>query len=401
MRDRLVGLLDKADLALASCGGVVSADDLAPVALTVDSVRYRISYPDDLLVAALAGGTGSGKSSLFNAIVGSELADVGGVRPTTGEPLAAVNQRRAGAVDGYLTSIGVGRRRVADLPDWLCLIDLPDTDSVEVDHRLTVEVLLPRLDVVVWVVDPEKYRDSAFHDRYIKELASYGSQFVFVLNQADRLASSDLQAVGADFASALSDDGIDRATIVISSANPPAGPVRGVDDLVASLERMVGERPGVYDKLLVDLELAAIALLDRTGGAPVGFDAEAPRVTEQAVDAVLTGDSSRAIDSVTAFLSGIESLVSGPTAHGVNEVIAIVPSTMSRLAREVAGVEATGGWWRRKERRGAIDEKRHDLVRAGLADELFEPVRTALQARAEANAALTELALAVAGARRV
>jgi hypothetical protein len=232
-------------------------------------------------------------------------------------------------------------------------------------------------------------------------LASYESQFVFVLNQADRLEPSDLQAVGADFASALSDDGIDQATIVISSAHPPAGPVRGVDDLVASLERMVGERPGVHDKLLVDLELAAIGLLERTGGAPVGFDAEAPRAAELATEAIIAGDLTRAIDGVTAFLSGIESVVSGPTAESVNEVIANVPGSLSRLAREVGGIEAGGSWWRPRQRRRTTDELRNNLVRSGLADEIFQPVRTALQARAKANAALTELALEVAGARRV
>lgn len=400
MRDRLVGLLDKADLALARCRGVVSEDDLAPVTFSVESVRLRISYPDDLLVAAFAGGTGSGKSSLLNSIAGDEVAEVGGLRPTTDQPLAVVSRRRSGPLDGYLTAIGVDSRRVAQLPDWLCLIDLPDTDSVEVEHRLTVEALLPRLDVVVWVVDPEKYRDTSFHDRYIAPLADYQSQFVFVLNQADRLLSSELSDVSADFASALSDDGIVEATIVVCSADPPAGPELGIADLVATLERMVGERPGVYEKLLVDLERAAITLLDRTGGAPIGYETEALHVAERAGDAIAGGDVEHAIDTIVGFLSGIEAVVGVPTAERLREVIATVPVSLGDVANETSAMDVSRGWWRRKRRRLVVERRRRDLVSTGLQREIFEPVHSLLRARAEANAALTDLALQVSLVRR-
>jgi GTP-binding protein EngB required for normal cell division len=401
MRDRLVGLVDKADLAVALCRGVVSDDELIPVAFSVDSVRLRLAYPEDLLVAAFAGGTGSGKSSLLNAIVGEEIADVGGVRPTTAEPLAVVGGGRAAAVDGYLTSIGVADRRVADLPDWLCLIDMPDTDSVEIEHRLTVEALLPRLDIVVWVVDPEKYRDAAFHDSYVGKLAAYESQFVFVLNQADRLNRAELEAVSADFVDALSESGIGEATIVVCSANPPAGPSLGITDLVSTLERRVGERPGVYDKLLIDLEEAAITLLERTGGSPVGFDAEATRVSEIGQEAIMDGDITRVIDTVTAFLAGIESVVGGPTATTLNEIIASTPITVDEVAKRASEVDVSGGWWRKKQRRLAAEEHRRALVEESLERSIFGPARKALRTRAEANAALTDLALSIASARSV
>ncbi len=88
-------------------------------------------------------------------------------------------------------------------PEWLCLIDLPDTDSIEVDHRLTVDGLLPRIDVVVWVVDPEKYRDASLHLGLIVPLSAYQSQFVFALNQVDRLSPEDAVAVSDDLALAL------------------------------------------------------------------------------------------------------------------------------------------------------------------------------------------------------
>ena len=56
----------------------------------VDKVRERTSIAGGHTVVALAGATGSGKSSLFNAIVGEQVARIGARRPTTSVPSAAV-----------------------------------------------------------------------------------------------------------------------------------------------------------------------------------------------------------------------------------------------------------------------------------------------------------------------
>ncbi|HEY7824959.1 MAG TPA: hypothetical protein VIG24_19120, partial [Acidimicrobiia bacterium] len=136
MRDRLIGLLEKADLALGSAAGVIEDRTLEPLIESVRAVRTRLSYPEDVLVAALAGGTGSGKSSLFNALCEADLVDVGGVRPTTSRPAAAVPVSVGAGMDGYLDRLGVEERHT-HLGARICLLDLPDTDSVEVEHRGT------------------------------------------------------------------------------------------------------------------------------------------------------------------------------------------------------------------------------------------------------------------------
>ena len=64
------------------------------------------------------------------------------------------------------------RRGPADL-DGLVLLDLPDHDSTEVGHRLQVDRLVQLVDVLVWVVDPQKYADAALHDRYLSPLAEH------------------------------------------------------------------------------------------------------------------------------------------------------------------------------------------------------------------------------------
>ncbi|HEY6635426.1 MAG TPA: dynamin family protein, partial [Acidimicrobiia bacterium] len=107
MRDRLISLVEKADLAIASCSGVVSVEDLHPLIESVKAVRTRMAYPEDVLVIALAGGTGSGKSSLLNAIAGEEIAEAGGIRPTTSRPMAAMPADRERALAPLLETIGI------------------------------------------------------------------------------------------------------------------------------------------------------------------------------------------------------------------------------------------------------------------------------------------------------
>ena len=371
MRDQLVGILDKADNALARCSTVLAEEETAPVATSVANARMRLSYPDDLIVVALAGGTGSGKSSLFNAITGDEHADVGGIRPTTGEPLAASSVDRYRSVEGYLDAIGIERRIEADMPNWLCLVDLPDTDSVEVDHRLRAEELLSLLDVVVWVVDPEKYRDAALHHNYLDPLSDYSEQFVFVLNQVDRLAVEDLDVVGADFAAALHDDGIDQATIVLTSVAPSSGPPRGVDDLLAALSRAAGEQGGVYRKLLVDLDAGANRLLELTGGGSVRFEEQAQRTLDRAVEHVASRDRVAATDQFNALIAALVDQVGLMTGSRIAAVAPRVPTVVDEVSASP------------------------EQARVRFQSDLIAPVRAALRDRAEANAALTELLLAL------
>ena len=67
------------------------------------------------------------------------------------------------------------------------LLDLPDHDSVRLEHRLEVDRLVELVDVLVWVLDPEKYADAAVHDRYLAPLAGHAGVLLVVLNQVDRL----------------------------------------------------------------------------------------------------------------------------------------------------------------------------------------------------------------------
>ncbi len=180
----------------------------------------------DHTVVALAGATGSGKSSLFNALTRLDIATVGARRPTTSVASACV--WGAEGADALLEWLGVPRQhRVSresalDAGDddlhGLVLLDLPDHDSTEVAHRLEVDRLVELVDVLVWVTDPQKYADAAMHRRYLARLAGHDAVVVVVLNHADRLAPKELIACLRDLERLLVADGLTGVEVVATSA---------------------------------------------------------------------------------------------------------------------------------------------------------------------------------------
>src|SRR5687767_3304327 len=132
--------------------GRLDETELGPLRELLTRAGERLGLGVDLTVVALAGATGSGKSSLFNALAGTDLAEVGVRRPTTSSARASV----WGAADAspLLDWLQVPHRhhQNEDELDGLILLDLPDHDSTEVAHRLEVDRLIELVDLFVWVV---------------------------------------------------------------------------------------------------------------------------------------------------------------------------------------------------------------------------------------------------------
>jgi GTP-binding protein EngB required for normal cell division len=389
MRDRLLALLETADLAIASCSGVLAVGDLEPVKSSVGALRARLAYPEDILVVALAGGTGSGKSSLFNALSGEELADVGGVRPTTSHPQAAVPRVARDTLKGYLDYLGIERIEPYE-GETVCLIDLPDTDSVETEHRHRVDGLLPLVDVVVWVTDPEKYRDVRLHGEYLQPLAIYSQQFVFVLNQADRLTSDQLEGVLADLSDALTEDGLNDVPVVATSASPTAGPPSGIEGLGDELEGKRRHRVALYGRLLTELD-AITRELDARLGDTVGFDDSVSPVIDAAVESLESGDGPEAIETLVSFLDAMARETGGVTGDSLRRLAGDVPGHVVRISKTVP----PGA--RRLFRRAAPPDPAE--FRARLKEAVVRPARALLAKRALAQAAVAELAIATAELR--
>lgn len=392
MRDRFVGLLEKADLALAACAGIIDPVELDPLIAVIGDVRTRLAYPEDVLVVALAGGTGSGKSSLFNALAGEELVDTGGVRPTTSQPAAAVPATVGGALDTYLDRMGVDERHVYDGLN-ICLLDLPDTDSVETDHRYRADSLLPRVDLVIWVTDPEKYRDARIHRDYLRPMASHPEQVIVVINQVDRLSSDQTRTVLADLGEALDEDGIQMPLVIPTAAAPYSGPPIGVDLLARALEGRAAARDNLYRKLGEDLASTS-RVLERGLGVGLDYDSRAADVVDAAAASLVAGDLGEASDTMTAFLDGLSAESGGVLAQKIGAVTAQVPAHLRRIGDGLRTASPPRRRWLRW-RRTEVPESGVETVRGQLSEAVIRPVRALLAQRATAIASIADLALDV------
>ncbi|MGW9586709.1 GTPase [Microbacterium sp. NPDC055455] len=253
-----------ADLGAAavSAEGRVAADVLASARRVLQWAGERSQLSAEHTVVALAGGTGTGKSTLFNLLTGSELARTSQQRPTTAFPLAAVAES-ADIVSGsaaLLEWLGVQERHEIDVsparPGGLVLLDLPDHDSVVAEHRLRADRVTERADLLVWVTNPQKYADAVLHSRYLLPLAGHEDSVVVVLNQLDRLTREEAEACLADLRRLVQADGL-RARIVGTSARTGDG----VPQLEALIARAVERREAATARLTADVRHAASDLL--------------------------------------------------------------------------------------------------------------------------------------------
>jgi hypothetical protein len=113
------------------------------------------------LVVAFFGGTGVGKSSLLNRLAGQHLARVGVQRPTSHEITVYVHEavKLATLTDRFpVQQIHIERHADASRSDVLW-VDMPDIDSVEKGNRELAFAWLPHVDLLIYVVSPERYRD--------------------------------------------------------------------------------------------------------------------------------------------------------------------------------------------------------------------------------------------------
>ena len=278
-------LIDRFDRLVTIADGLVPADVLERAARVGRRARDRRGFLGETVVVALAGGTGSGKSSLINALAGEVVTEAGAQRPTTYRPLAWIPANPEPGLVRLLDSIDVTDRVGQDVVPWLAIIDLPDTDSVSEDNRATVERVLPLVDAVVWVVDPEKYQDRLLHERFLRPLARHADRFRFVLNQIDRLSPGEVDALIEDLTLSLRSDGISVPVIRPMAADPPLGQPMGVDGFIADMESLGSAKSVVESGLVSDLDTAAKELMAAAGmgeGSGTGFREQWERVKDEA-----------------------------------------------------------------------------------------------------------------------
>lgn len=288
-RADLPGMLVALDEALDALEGRAEGAAMKRARTVSGRAGERLRLSGEHTVVALAGSTGSGKSSLFNVLAGGDLSPVGVRRPTTSKAHASVWGTEGAAP--LVTWLGVPRRqttwRHGSGEEWslddgggpgsdaelagLVLLDLPDHDSTVAEHRHEVDRLVDLVDLLVWVVDPQKYADQVIHERYLRRLSGHAAVVVVVLNKVDTVNPFAAADCAEDLRRLLDDDGLRRSRLLKTSVRTGAG----LDDLRAVLVDAVSRRRARNDRLVADVEdviegLAPYVAVDEPRGVAPG-----------------------------------------------------------------------------------------------------------------------------------
>ncbi len=186
------------------------------------------------------GGTGTGKSTLFNALCGAPLSETGVERPKTCGPILyaskdcpvekdfplpgtelcketcdAAGLKTASGAAGRLMILEHARKELSHI----VLVDTPDLDSIEIENRQIAEDLFLLSDAVIFVTSQEKYADEVPH-RFLLRILQGIRPFFLLFNKAEETATP------GDFLSTIKGEELSPAKdrlwlIPYEPANPP------------------------------------------------------------------------------------------------------------------------------------------------------------------------------------
>lgn len=225
---------------LAAYRLITETNQAALTAAIEHAHRGGLDVPAQPVVTILLlGATGVGKSAVINALAGAVIAETGHRRPTTGRPLVYLHEQIPAS---QLHEYGLGeagteeqplevvRHHRPELRDKI-IIDTPDIDSYAREHRQRVLSLLPAVDIVLYVVSPEKYKDDTGWQLLLRERGKRA--FAFVMNKWDSLGKLPVpdgaKDVDDDFREMLQLAGYESPRLFRMSAEYWVGRAMGAD----------------------------------------------------------------------------------------------------------------------------------------------------------------------------
>ena len=174
-------------------------DELPGLRERIARLRELLERSAAPLVTLLFGGTGTGKSTLLNALAGACIAETGVTRPTTAQPTIYHPPEDGGR--RFFDDFGPAKYIESHCLDDLILIDTPDTDSIETEHCERVTQLLERADVVVFCATQQKYKN----EKSISLLRPVKNEHKIVCVQTRADEDADIRK---DWSERLADEGV-------------------------------------------------------------------------------------------------------------------------------------------------------------------------------------------------
>ncbi len=283
-RGRLDAAVEALNSAIEEAEPLLSDAELARARAARARLAERLEHSSEHTVIGLFGATGSGKSSLVNAIVGSDIARVAHRRPTTSTALAVLpepqDERVGDSAASLLDWLDIHERHTesrGSLPQGAILVDLPDFDSVESANREVAERLAGTVDVLIWVTDPEKYADAVLHTEFISRFARHDAVSIVVVNQADRLSKADGAAVRSSMKALLDEDGLAKTEVFLVSALDGTG----LSKLRAEIASVVESKRAIVERLLADARVEGEMIAEAAGVTITRKSAEVPSLPRE------------------------------------------------------------------------------------------------------------------------
>ncbi len=168
--------------------------------------KIKIHNPRLPLIISLQGGTGTGKSTIFNAVTGRQISITGNERPKTLGPLLlchrtqekmlrqinllAEYEKEFLAVEKDDSHIGGDPLKIKVLCheekslERFFIIDTPDVDSVELLNRNMADDIYNISDVILFITSQEKYGDRIPFGIFKQAIAD-GKHFIIIMNKVD------------------------------------------------------------------------------------------------------------------------------------------------------------------------------------------------------------------------
>lgn len=290
--ERLRASLADPGLSLPLDGAAVQREAAAAAVRQInDYIRPRLSDLDAPLLAVVGGSTGSGKSTIVNALIGTPTTRAGVIRPTTRQPILVHAPVDAGwfASDRILPGLARVRGRITEpgtpassagdapaaarinelmllghdrVPPFLALIDAPDIDSVADDNRALAAQLLAAADLWLFVTTANRYAD-AVPWALLDGAAGRNITVAVVLNRVPPGAAAE---VLPDLRSMLTARGLPDAPVFVIEEQKldelgmlPASAVAGPRDWLSSIAADRAERTRIAARTLrgaiVDLDI--------------------------------------------------------------------------------------------------------------------------------------------------